>query len=363
MKRPIIALTIALGFLTPLPIQGAASAANCPSLFNEKLTPMSFTLSEWTSNGITKEYVDSSYRSYGRISPEPWIKNSNYLPNNLLEKLSLVPVNEKNVEVWFERSPEESFKDTKRIGWPAFPSEYKPYLEIDTVISADAGDWIRFVASIQIKDCGAPTILYSSPAKYPLGKLSVISIETIKQLKEGVKDVSNAGQITFDKFGPSPWHFVTAESLDRLSGVINSEFNKARDIGEHFLIPSTIGFQNQISLNIRPVSPTDCLGFEFNNLAYTKEGLDIFFSKLPCQVTVIAKLPAKLFSGPPLPISPDSIRNWDCFECSISVTIAKVTVNPKSTKVTKKSITCTKGKVTKKVTAVSPKCPAGYKKK
>jgi hypothetical protein len=27
------------------------------------------------------------------------------------------------------------------------------------------------------------------------------------------------------------------------------------------------------------------------------------------------------------------------------------------------TITCTKGKVTKKVTAVSPKCPAGYKKK
>jgi len=29
----------------------------------------------------------------------------------------------------------------------------------------------------------------------------------------------------------------------------------------------------------------------------------------------------------------------------------------------KLSITCTKGKVTKKVTAVSPKCPTGYKKK
>ena len=187
---------------------------------------------------------------------------------------------------------------------------------------------------------------------------------------------------------PSPWHFVTAESLDRLSGVINSELNKARDIGEHFLIPSTIGFQNQISLNIRPVSPTDCLGFEFNNLAYTKEGWDIFFSKLPCQVMVIAKLPAKLFSGPPLPLSPDSIRNWDCFECSISVTIAKVTINAKSTKVDlsakqkveananadkviagakavaiKKSITCVKGKVTQKVTAVKPKCPSGYKVK
>jgi hypothetical protein len=29
----------------------------------------------------------------------------------------------------------------------------------------------------------------------------------------------------------------------------------------------------------------------------------------------------------------------------------------------KTSITCVKGKTTKKVTAVSPKCPAGFKKK
>jgi hypothetical protein len=29
----------------------------------------------------------------------------------------------------------------------------------------------------------------------------------------------------------------------------------------------------------------------------------------------------------------------------------------------KTAITCIKGKVTKKVTAVRPKCPAGYKKK
>jgi hypothetical protein len=30
---------------------------------------------------------------------------------------------------------------------------------------------------------------------------------------------------------------------------------------------------------------------------------------------------------------------------------------------TKKTITCIKGKLVKKVTAVNPKCPAGYKKK
>jgi hypothetical protein len=38
-------------------------------------------------------------------------------------------------------------------------------------------------------------------------------------------------------------------------------------------------------------------------------------------------------------------------------------VSPVSNKPKKSTITCVKGKTTKKVTAVSPKCPAGYKKK
>ena len=38
-------------------------------------------------------------------------------------------------------------------------------------------------------------------------------------------------------------------------------------------------------------------------------------------------------------------------------------VKPSSTVIKKSTITCVKGKLTKKVTAVSPKCPAGYKKK
>jgi hypothetical protein len=37
--------------------------------------------------------------------------------------------------------------------------------------------------------------------------------------------------------------------------------------------------------------------------------------------------------------------------------------SPVSTKPKKSTITCVKGKITKKVSAVSPKCPTGFKKK
>jgi hypothetical protein len=41
---------------------------------------------------------------------------------------------------------------------------------------------------------------------------------------------------------------------------------------------------------------------------------------------------------------------------------AEATISPVA-KPSKKTIVCTKGKTTKKVTAVNPKCPTGYKKK
>ena len=44
--------------------------------------------------------------------------------------------------------------------------------------------------------------------------------------------------------------------------------------------------------------------------------------------------------------------------CGLDPALSKVQSKQKST-----TITCVKGKLTKKVTAVSPKCPAGYKKK
>jgi hypothetical protein len=416
-KSLFLICAILLGIFPPVSVN--ARASNCLSLSDEMLTPMSFTVSEWTSNGITKEYVDSSYRAFGRFGVEPWVKNSNYLPSSLLEKLNVIPANEKNVEVWFEKSSGENFQDVKRIRWAEFPSVYKPYLEVDTIIDADAGDWLRFVASIQIKDCGPPKVLRSRAAQYPIGKLPLVSLEVLKSLKTGTASASDSKLINFDQNGISPWHFLTVDSLDRNMQILKNEFGEARETGERFLVPSLLGTQNQLRLTIRPISPTDCLGFEFRNLRYTNDGWDVSFSKLPCTVSVSAELPAKLFSGPPLIGSPTSSFNLDCFTCSTNVLIYKTTVYPisaqptssatpsptpspnnrkeevlsanaelkakldaeakaaaelkakldaeakaavaKATANKRTSITCVKGKLTKKVTAVKPKCPAGYK--
>lgn len=376
MKRYLVIIfTILIG--SCLPISGVANARECLILSDDMLTPMSFTISEWTSNGISKEYIDSSYRAFGKFGVEPWVKDSYYLPSSLLSKLNEVPVNEKNVEVWFEKSSSASFQDAKRIRWAEFPSVYKPYLEVDTIIDAEAGDWLRFVASIQIKDCGPPKILRSAAAKYPQGKFPLISIETLKQLKEGSVSPLDSTLIIFDKNGASPWHFLTVDSIDRNFQTIKDELSKARKIGERFLLPSYLGSKKELRLTIRPFSPTDCFGFEFRNLRYTNDGWELSFSKLPCEVSVSVELPAKLYSGPPLLAHPTMNYFLDCFTCSTNVVIYKGNVkinnsiesevkqdayaNDNESSSRKTTITCVKGKLVKKVTAVKPKCPSGYK--
>ena len=220
-------------------------------------------------------------------------------------------------------------------------------------------------------------------------------------------------------------------------------------MGEEFLIPNRLGFE-QLRITVRPVTPTDCLGFEFNNLEYTNEGWKVSFSNLPCTIMVLAQLPPKLYDGPSLYFWNYPSRKLACFDCYTEVIIAKVTVKEDSSKkeelvskqeaeakaaeelktkqeaeaaaasnkavaelkakqeaearitrdkieaakiladakseavqilanakaeaarilaeakaaTTKKTtITCIKGKLSKKVTAVKPVCPKGYKKK
>jgi hypothetical protein len=54
--------------------------------------------------------------------------------------------------------------------------------------------------------------------------------------------------------------------------------------------------------------------------------------------------------------------------CGLDPAVAKANASSKAAQdkikaIKSQTITCVKGKVTKKVTAVKPKCPAGYKKK
>ena len=93
----------------------------------------------------------------------------------------------------------------------------------------------------------------------------------------------------------------------------------------------------------------------------------------PADVSTVAapRLPSSnVYSGGPTFFSTPTIKvqlaeaKKDVVEVSPVEVASAPTLEPVISKVNKKiSIACVKGKVTKKVTTVKPKCPAGYKKK
>jgi hypothetical protein len=87
------------------------------------------------------------------------------------------------------------------------------------------------------------------------------------------------------------------------------------------------------------------------------------FSKAPISATV------SVVGGDTTSVATTVVREKDgwlklaAYGFTFSNKTLKVKMTQKASSPAKKTITCVKGKTTKKVTAVSPKCPAGFKKK
>ncbi len=65
------------------------------------------------------------------------------------------------------------------------------------------------------------------------------------------------------------------------------------------------------------------------------------------------------FAGPTI----DTKGRLNSFESTFAIVSYEIKLETKPTAAKKTTITCVKGKLTKKVTAINPKCPSGYKKK
>lgn len=80
------------------------------------------------------------------------------------------------------------------------------------------------------------------------------------------------------------------------------------------------------------------------------------FSSPTIQVKLTQEAPAPIATPTPTPVVTQT-------PAPIEVAVPVATQTPKPGSAKKTTITCVKGKLTKKVTAVKPTCPAGYKKK
>jgi hypothetical protein len=126
------------------------------------------------------------------------------------------------------------------------------------------------------------------------------------------------------------------------------------------------------SLNSPTLSPTQTANY--NNRAIVLEGMGEKFSLTKLEVEGYLKSNLAVANTPVVLVRVEAVNDVGYSTLSPGVYIdikdfgidkaadVKVAAD-KIVAVKKSSITCVKGKVTKKVTAVSPKCPAGYKVK
>ena len=305
-------LAFAIALQSVLLLNPSAKAVDCPSNWGIELKPVTFSVKQHKSNGVLSEYIDSSYSfsnsNFKEVKGDwsPYVPPGvQWLPVNVITKLNAIPSNEKEVKTWFEVSKTDSFTDTKKwLSLRQFPAVHRPYIEDDTVIKADSGDWIRFGSSVQVKDCGGPLIYFSKAGQLPNAEAQVLTIKELKELRPGVADSSAPGGYVFTGTEPSPLHFLTLQEMDENFLQLQKALQIPRKVGERFSIPNRLG--RDVRFQIRPVSPTDCLGFEFKNIVYKDTTYEISFDKLPCQVRIEATMliPTKqggffVFTSPP----------------------------------------------------------------
>ena len=116
------------------------------------------------------------------------------------------------------------------------------------------------------------------------------------------------------------------------------------------------GSQNVGNLNFEvPVAVANCMwGIDLRGATQTT--VSVFYPELG--TTEVMTADAKVLDD----IYYLSVSNFHYSSPTFKVKIVQTTATTK-TVATKKTITCIKGKLTKKVTGLAPKCPAGYKKK
>ncbi len=166
------------------------------------------------------------------------------------------------------------------------------------------------------------------------------------------RDFETVKNLTFDDYRENErFEFPQRTISDYIQSFISSEYKSEN--------PTYLKNLKYVFLQLQAYSPDGCIRFHINEIIRQQDGLEgkdslysprpygfyYFPKKQDCKVNLVyldENLEAILFG---------------------QIILQPVVAQSSSTIGKKTTITCIKGKVTKKVTAVKPKCPAGYRKK
>ena len=331
MKRSLIAITLVIGVLIPAPTSNA-SPNGCPKDWQIPQNLMEASPEQIQSittpdfNTIVTPSRDSQYSFDGL----KWITTKNSRAN-IQNFGSAAPRNyDVDLLLSYFRSKWDDVTFIK-FGDLSWLKESKIYL--------------RTSISVTKQGCGSPTVFYYQKEYVPPGTETVTFEDEIAKIKDRFQNYQ-----LFDSAKAKYYECL------RQWKSYNTSIELKKPIDSCFL--SDFGkFGHAAVVSLIPDGP-GCLEFlPGNSNTATAVGIKQGSS---CSYSILG-FKGDNFIGwkSDFPINTQIPSFYDAASDKL-VFFGKITINTKSQF---KTITCVKGKTNKKITAVTPKCPAGYKKK
>lgn len=336
--RTLFAIVLFFGLLAP--IDANAASLECPNTWQEKLPEMNIKTFKGKINGIPYVLFDNNLEGEGNLekaAPLLMNKIKSYGPNII-------------TKIRFEVSESDSFAKVRKttglnIGFG----------EIDYLRNGIFnGDYIRLSIYLEVKDC-SPVVLNSNSRQITGIGETLTNVDTYVELIRNAEDKNRLLNFK-EKALIQPLLKTVSESLVRAAKIgasVPVERIRSDELGFYF------GWE------VMPISSGSCL--TPGEWGSTRS---VVFNSFPCRFGLYGFYTAPLteWIGPfAYRKSPGSGERF--FEYTFPVLVGIFEANgyslsnvseAESSTLKKLTITCIKGKLTKKVTAVRPKCPSGY---
>jgi hypothetical protein len=331
-----------------IPTHTTAASLECPNTWQEKLPEMNIQTYKGEIDGIQYILLDNNLEGEENLyKAAPWLMNKiKSYGSNIIAKIR------------FEVSNSDSFAKIKKTSSSNLGFGEIDYLREDIY----NGDYIRLSVNIEVKDC-SPVTLYSNSRQVTGLAGSVSSLDSYISL---MRNVDSKNRLL---------NFKEQALIKPLLKSVSETLSAASKVGVRVPVDTISNDELVFYFGwlVKPISNDGCL--TPSQWGRTKS---VVFNSFPCKFGLYGfhstllterigpfayrKSPASngLFSEYTFPVL---VGVFEATGVSSTKAAADKAAADKAASAKKTTITCVKGKVAKKVTAVKPVCPSGYKKK
>ena len=354
-----IALTTALIFGALTPTNTSAANLECPTTWTERLPALEIKSYKGTAKGIPYQVWDNNLGLYEVLNKNVVTTNFNISAPELKQKLDSYGKDIVYKQI-FESSPDRNFKKINQLRSP-YLSFTEHYLLMNGVSN---GDFLRLSLFVEVNGC-PPVTIYSNSVQLNGFLDNVVDIDTF---------LTSVGTDTNGSI-----NFKSKEIFKNDFSALILDLTKSVPLGTTIAVKRISNPDDDFypQIFIKPMSNDGCLSPEPAPGWGRTNQVKVISS--PCKFGVYGYLSVlnPELMGPMRNAvgsygrgitSIYTLPLLGVYEIKAPTPTPSVTSMPTPTTkpvetAKKTTITCVKGKLTKKVTAAKPTCPSGYKKK